>query len=141
MEAVVTDGILLPDTGFTQPLRLFITTTKENTMKTKPCLCQDDVTKILDAAEKEARAHQWNVTIAVVDDGGHLMGLRRMDGCATISAYIAPEKARTAALDLFRSRVTTRAEVSLRINDPKTDLGQRDLEALCQADVRPDALM
>jgi len=74
-------------------------------MKTKPCLCQDDVTKILDAAEKEARAHQWAVTIAVVDDGGHLMGLRRMDGCATISSYIAPEKARTAALGRRESKV------------------------------------
>ncbi len=74
-------------------------------MKTKPCLCQDDVTKILDAAEKEARAHQWAVTIAVVDDGGHLMGLRRMDGCAVISSYIAPEKAKTAALGRRESKV------------------------------------
>lgn len=105
MEAVGGSGILLPETGFAQPLRLCITTTKENVMKTKPCLCQDDVTKILDAAEKEARAHQWNVTIAVVDDGGHLMGLRRMDGCATISAYIAPEKARTAALGRRESKI------------------------------------
>ena len=56
-------------------------------------------------------------------------------------SFADKDQARTAALDLFRSRVTTRAEVSLRINDPKTDLGQRDLEALCQADVRPDALM
>ncbi|MGD7413353.1 GlcG/HbpS family heme-binding protein, partial [Ralstonia pseudosolanacearum] len=56
-------------------------------MKTKPCLTQEDVNKILDAAEKEARAHQWAVTIAVVDDGGHPLGLRRMDGCASISAY------------------------------------------------------
>ncbi|RKI34134.1 heme-binding protein, partial [Corallococcus sp. AB049A] len=45
MGAIVTDGILLPDTGFTQTLRLCTTTTKENAMKTKPCLCQDDVTK------------------------------------------------------------------------------------------------
>ncbi len=56
-------------------------------------------------------------------------------------SFADKDQARTAALDFFRSRVTTRAEVSLRINDPKTDLGQRDLEALCQADVRPDALM
>ena len=56
-------------------------------------------------------------------------------------SFADKDQARTAALDLFRSRVTTRAEVSLRINDPKTDLGQRDLEALCQADARPDALM
>ncbi|AYB60387.1 GlcG/HbpS family heme-binding protein [Ralstonia solanacearum] len=74
-------------------------------MKTKPCLTQEDVNKILDAAEKEARAHQGAVTIAVVDDGGHPLGLRRMDGCATSSAYIAPEKARTAALGRRESKV------------------------------------
>ncbi|WP_369952305.1 heme-binding protein [Ralstonia syzygii] len=74
-------------------------------MKTKPCLTQEDVSKILDAAEKEARAHQWAVTIAVVDDGGHPLGLRSMDGCASISAYIAPEKARTAALGRRESKV------------------------------------
>ncbi|AGH84427.1 MULTISPECIES: heme-binding protein [Ralstonia solanacearum species complex] len=74
-------------------------------MKTKPCLTQEDVNKILDAAEKEARAHQWAVTIAVVDDGGHPLGLRRMDGCASISAYIAPEKARTAALGRRESKI------------------------------------
>ena len=53
----------------------------------------------------------------------------------------AKDEARAAALALFAERPPTRAEVSLRINDPKTDLGQRDLEALLGADVRPDALM
>ena len=50
-------------------------------------------------------------------------------------------EARAAALGLFAARTPTRAEVSLRINDPKTDLGQRDLDALMRASVRPDALM
>ena len=36
--------------------------------------------------------------LALVDDGGHLLGLKRMDGCAAVAAYISPEKARTAAL-------------------------------------------
>ena len=53
----------------------------------------------------------------------------------------AKDEARAAALALFAERAPTRAEVSLRINDPKTDLGQRDLEALLRAAVRPDALM
>ena len=53
----------------------------------------------------------------------------------------AKDEARAAALAMFAERPPTRAEVSLRINDPKTDLGQRDLEALLGADVRPDALM
>jgi len=51
------------------------------------------------------------------------------------------DQARTAAMDLFQTRVDTRAEVSLRINDPKTDLGQRDIDALCAAEICPDALM
>ena len=38
------------------------------------------------------------VTIAIVDDGGHLLWLQRLDGAAPISAHIAPGKARTAAL-------------------------------------------
>ena len=53
----------------------------------------------------------------------------------------AKDEARAAALALFAERAPTRAEVSLRINDPKNDLGQRDLEALLRADLRPDALM
>ena len=53
----------------------------------------------------------------------------------------AKDEARASALTLFADRAPTRAEVSLRINDPKTDLGRRDLEALLGARVRPDALM
>ena len=56
-------------------------------------------------------------------------------------AFGAKDEARSSALALFADRVPTRAEVSLRINDPKTDLGQRDLEAVRQAGIRPDALM
>jgi uncharacterized protein GlcG (DUF336 family) len=67
-------------------------------MLSKPVLGADDVAKILAAAEAEARTHGWAVTIAVCDDGGHLLGLKRLDGVAPISAYIAPEKARCAAL-------------------------------------------
>ncbi|MFM1991501.1 MAG: hypothetical protein RJA99_4458 [Pseudomonadota bacterium] len=67
-------------------------------MLSKPVLDADDVARMIAAAEAEARAHQWAVTIAVCDDGGHLLGLKRLDGVAPISAYIAPEKARCAAL-------------------------------------------
>jgi glc operon protein GlcG len=67
-------------------------------MMTRPMLDADDVARILAAAESEARAHQWAVTIAICDDGGHLLALKRLDGVAPISAYIAPEKARCAAL-------------------------------------------
>ena len=67
-------------------------------MKTKPFLESADVKTIAAAAEAEALKHQWAVTIAVVDDGGHLLHLHRLDGAAPVSAHIAPAKARTAAL-------------------------------------------
>ena len=57
------------------------------------------------AAAAEANANRWAVTIAVVDDGGHLLWLQRLDGAAPISAQIAPAKARTSALGRRESRV------------------------------------
>lgn len=67
-------------------------------MLTKTVLSADDVATVLAAAEAEARTNNWAVTIAVCDDGGHLLAMKRLDGVAPISAYIAPEKARCAAL-------------------------------------------
>lgn len=67
-------------------------------MFTRKVLSADDVKRIANAAEAEAVRNQWNVTIAIVDDGGHLLALQRLDGAPPISSYIAPEKARTAAL-------------------------------------------
>ncbi len=74
-------------------------------MKTKSYLEAADVNKIAQAALAEANANNWAVTICVVDDGGHLLHLQRLDGCPPISAYIAPEKARTAALGRRESKV------------------------------------
>jgi uncharacterized protein GlcG (DUF336 family) len=51
------------------------------------------------------QANGWAVTIAIVDDGGHLLWLQRLDGAAPISAEIAPAKARTAALGRRESKV------------------------------------
>ena len=56
-------------------------------------------------------------------------------------AFGAKDAARDAALLLFTDRAPTRAEVVLRINDPKTELGQADIEALREASVLPDAIM
>ena len=67
-------------------------------MKQKSVLTRDDVARILDHARAEAVANQWAVTIAIVDDGGHPLALERLDGAAPVSAYIATEKARTAAM-------------------------------------------
>ena len=46
-------------------------------MLSKPILTLDDAKRIATAAETEARANDWAVTIAVVDDGGHLLYLQR----------------------------------------------------------------
>jgi glc operon protein GlcG len=67
-------------------------------MKTKPVLAQEDVQKIIDAAAAHASKNNWAVTIAVTDDGGHLLALKRLDGAAPVSAHIAPAKAHAAAL-------------------------------------------
>ena len=74
-------------------------------MNTKPYLSLADVKLVAAAAEAEALANQWIVTIAIVDDGGHLLWLQRLDGAAPISSHIAPAKARTAALGRRESRL------------------------------------
>jgi glc operon protein GlcG len=67
-------------------------------MQTKHVLTVSDVSQILDAARAEAERNKWAVSIAIVDDGGHLLAALRLDDAAPISAYIAVEKARTSAL-------------------------------------------
>lgn len=67
-------------------------------MNSKPVLDLADVHRILDAATKEARQNGWAVSIAVADDGGHALGMLRMDGASPLTAYIAGEKAGSAAL-------------------------------------------
>jgi uncharacterized protein GlcG (DUF336 family) len=74
-------------------------------MKSKPYLSLDEVKRMAAAAEAEALAHGWAVSIAIVDDGGHLLWLQRLDGAAAISAQIAPAKAHTAALGRRESKV------------------------------------
>ncbi|MDB5944458.1 MAG: glcG [Ramlibacter sp.] len=74
-------------------------------MKTKSFLELADVKAIAAAAEAEALKNKWAVSIAVVDDGGHLLWLQRLDGAAPISAQIAPGKANTAALGRRESKV------------------------------------
>lgn len=74
-------------------------------MHTKPYLTQADTQRILAAAAAHAQSRQWAVTIAVVDDGGHLLGLQRLDGAPPVSAHIAPAKAHTAALGRRESKV------------------------------------
>lgn len=74
-------------------------------MKNKPALELADVKAIAAAAEAEALKNKWAVSIAIVDDGGHLLWLQRLDGAPPISAHIAPAKANTAAIGQRESRV------------------------------------
>ena len=73
-------------------------------MNSKPVLTEQEVRRMGEAAAAEAHAHQWPVTVAIVDDGGHLLWLQRLEGAAPVSAEIAPAKARTAALGRRESK-------------------------------------
>ena len=82
-------------------------------MRTKPCLTSVDVKKMMAAALAEAEKNQWIVSIAIVDDGGFMLHLDRMDGAAVTTAEVAVGKARTAALTrrpskFFEDRVKER---------------------------------
>ena len=65
-------------------------------MLSKPILTLDDAKRIATAAETEARANDWAVTIAVVDDGGHLLYLQRSHDTQFGSVETAIMKAKAA---------------------------------------------
>ncbi|MES2950152.1 MAG: heme-binding protein [Pseudomonadota bacterium] len=74
-------------------------------MKTKSVLEHADIKAIAAAAEAEAIKNNWAVSIAIVDDGGHLVWFQRLDGAAPISSHIAPSKARTAAVGRRETKI------------------------------------
>jgi glc operon protein GlcG len=85
-------------------------------MKNRPMLTLEDCRKITAAAEAEARKNNWIVCIAILDDGGHLLHLARMDGASPANARIAIEKGRTAAetrrsTAVWQERVAKRPEL------------------------------
>lgn len=85
-------------------------------MKNRPMLTLEDCRKITAAAEAEARKNNWNVCIAILDDGGHLLHLARMDGASPANARIAIEKGRTAAetrrsTAVWQERIAKRPEL------------------------------
>src|SRR5580700_35589 len=85
----------------------------EPAMRTKPCLTSADVKKMMTACLAEAGKNRWNVAIAIVDDGGFMLSLDRMDDAVPTTAEVAVGKARTAALTrrpskFFEDRVKER---------------------------------
>jgi len=65
-------------------------------LPTKPVLTLEAAKKLATAAEEEAVKNKWNIVIAIVDDGGNLLYLQRLDGTQTGSIEVALQKARTA---------------------------------------------
>ena len=89
-------------------------------MKTRSMLTLEDCRRISEAAEAEARKNNWNVCIAIADDGGHLLHLVRMDGATPANSRIAVEKGRTAAetrrsTAMWEERVKTGRMAMLRM--------------------------
>ena len=61
-----------------------------------PPINMEQAQKAMTAAEAEARKNNWAVVIAIVDNGGHMVALHRLDA-QTASIEIATGKATTAA--------------------------------------------
>ncbi len=62
----------------------------------KKTLTLEIAKQIAAAAEKEAAANHWTMVIAILDDGGNLLYLARMDETQLGSIEVAQLKARTA---------------------------------------------
>jgi glc operon protein GlcG len=66
-------------------------------MLDKKALSLEAAKQVVAAAEAEARKNGWNVSIAVVDEGGHLVILQKLDGTQYGSVDVSIQKAWTAA--------------------------------------------
>jgi uncharacterized protein GlcG (DUF336 family) len=65
-------------------------------LPTKKSLSLSVAKQVAAAAEKHAADNKWNVCIAIVDDGGHLIYFQRIDGTQTGSVQVSQRKAQTA---------------------------------------------
>jgi glc operon protein GlcG len=74
-------------------------------VRNKSVLTDEDVKKMAAAAEAHALANQWPVTIAIFDDGGHLLYLHRMDGAAPVTVDMAIGKGRTSVLGRRETKI------------------------------------
>jgi uncharacterized protein GlcG (DUF336 family) len=67
-------------------------------LATKRALTLEAAKQIAAAAQAEARKNNWTMVICIVDDGGHVMYLEKMDGTQLGSVQVAQDKATTAVL-------------------------------------------
>jgi len=81
----------------------------------KPVLTLDDAKRIANAANAEALANDWQVTIAVVDDGGHLLYLQRSHDTRFGSLETAITKAHAAAALHMATKVSEDAVMNGRL--------------------------
>jgi glc operon protein GlcG len=65
-------------------------------LSTRKTLTLDVARRVAAAAEVEAKRNNWAVSVAIVDDAGHLMLFHRLDGAKLVATDIAIRKARTA---------------------------------------------
>lgn len=65
-------------------------------VSTKSFLTLEDAKLVAAAAEAEALRNNWSVVIAIVDEGGHLIYLQRLDNTQIGSVDVAIQKARSA---------------------------------------------
>ena len=84
-------------------------------MLRKLTLSIDDAKKAAAACRAEAEKNKWNVVIAVLDDGGHLMYLERMDGTQKASSRVAVKKGQSAILFKRPTSALEKAVASGRI--------------------------
>ena len=77
---------------------MLIAGTASGELLTKKSLSLEDAKKVAAGAAAEARKNKWNLDIAIVDDGGHLIYFERTDGTLLASADLAIGKARTAVV-------------------------------------------
>ncbi|WP_180083133.1 heme-binding protein [Acinetobacter sp. YH12102] len=74
-------------------------------MQTKHYLTLSDAEFLLDHAHQYAIQNSFNVSIAVVDETGNLLAMKRMDGAAPMTANLAIEKARCSAMSRRPSKL------------------------------------
>lgn len=67
-------------------------------MQTKHYLTLSDAEFLLNTAQQYASEHHFNVSIAIVDETGNLLAMKRMDGASAMSANFCQEKAKCSAL-------------------------------------------
>ena len=78
-------------------IALLLGTSEGFSQQQQKVLTLAEAREMLQAAENRAKQDNWNVVITIVDAGGHLLLLHRMDGVQIASVEVAQKKAKAAA--------------------------------------------